>query len=153
MVLYAVCLMEPTLVRHTPSLSNIMNSWSHIMKLIVGFNLSSHSHCTSYIATQYIGNYIIYKHYIICRTKQLLLLSWKPLMIWGNLFLCLNYLRTCWIFKNRGFIKIKFATIITQQYNIHPLPCYHNRLYYKPSVTGPTKIDHVSANYTKLYFR
>ena len=27
MVLYAVCLMEPTLVRHSPSLSNIMNSW------------------------------------------------------------------------------------------------------------------------------
>ena len=26
MVLYAVCLMEPMLVRHSPSLSNIMNS-------------------------------------------------------------------------------------------------------------------------------
>ena len=38
----------------------------HIMKLIVDFNLSFHSHCTSYIATQYITNYIINKHYIIC---------------------------------------------------------------------------------------
>ena len=47
------------------------------MQLIVGFNLSSHSHCTSYIATQYISNYIINKHYIICWTKQLLLLSWN----------------------------------------------------------------------------
>ena len=29
------------------------------MQLIVGFNLLSYSHCTSYIATQYIGNYNI----------------------------------------------------------------------------------------------
>ena len=44
--------------------------------------LISHSHCTSYIATQYITNYIINKHYIIYWTKQLLILSWKLLMIW-----------------------------------------------------------------------
>ena len=87
--------------------------------MIVGFNFLTHSHCTSYIATQYITNYIINKHYIICWTKQLLLLSWKLLMIWDNSFLCLNYLRTCWIFKNRSFIKIKLQSIITQQYIQH----------------------------------
>ena len=56
---------------------------SHIMELIVGFNLSSYSHCTSYKAIQYISNYIINKHYIIYWVKQLLLLSWK-LLITGN---------------------------------------------------------------------
>ena len=51
------------------------------------------------------------------------------------LFLCLNYLRTCWISKKRSFIKIKLASIITKPY-IHPLPCYHNGLYYKPIIVS-----------------
>ena len=34
MVLYAVCLMEPTLVRHSPSLSNIMNSWCYYLSYV-----------------------------------------------------------------------------------------------------------------------